>query len=341
MAHDQNSTASRLGFFDRFLTLWIFIAMAVGVGIGAVTVIATLSVSEYLGLGYGWAAVITAAFAILTMTPVLKTLKERHVTADEENFTMRRMFRYLFKNKYLLIYYTGFFFYSATNISGVLGLLVSYYLFHNTLFALVVGACGTIPAAIAAVLVPRALKKIDKMKLYSFCTLLMVIISAVTWVVGYDNIWVYMILYILRAAPVATIGVLMFMFTPDCAEYGQYKTGIEAKGITFAIQTFMIKVTAAVSGSMSMLLLGLKSTGWINVEASSFEELQRLGIQQPQHALDVLWFSYVMIPAIGSALAFFCWMFYKLRDKDVQVMAECNAGKLTKKQAEKKLSRKY
>ena len=312
-----------------------------GVGIGFITVVGTLFVSEHVGLGYGWAAFATAAFAFATMVPVLKTLRERHVPVDEETFTMRRMFRYLFKNKYLLIYYSGYFFYSATNISGALSLFVSYYLFNDTLFSLVVGACGTVPAFIASMLVPQMLKKIDKMKLYNACTLMMAIISVVIWLVGYQNIWLHIVLYVIRAVPASIIGVLMFIFTPDCAEYGKFKTGIEAKGITFAIQTFMVKVTAAVSGSLSMILLGLKSTGWINVEASSFEELQRLGIVQPDHALNVLWFSYVMIPAIGCAISYICWKFYRLNDKDVQLMADCNAGKITREEAESKLSRKY
>ena len=47
-----------------------------------------------------------------------------------------------------------------------------------------------------------------------------------------------------------------FTFTPDCAEYGQYTTGTEAKGITFAIQTFAVKLAAAISGSLGLALLG-------------------------------------------------------------------------------------
>ena len=47
---------------------------------------------------------------------------------ENESFTLGKMFSYLFKNKYLLIYYFGYFFYSAANISGALNLFVSYYI---------------------------------------------------------------------------------------------------------------------------------------------------------------------------------------------------------------------
>ena len=312
-----------------------------GVGIAFITVAGTVLPGEHVGLSWSWVAVITAIFALLTMLPINKTLKERHVSDQEESFTIRRMFRYLFKNKYLLIYYIGFFFYSAANISAALSLLVSYYLFNDTLFSLIVGACGTVPSLVCSLLVPSMLKKIDKMTLYKLCAVLMVVLSLVMWFIGYDNLILHIVLYVVRSIPLAIIGVLMFIFTPDCAEYGKYKTGIEAKGITFAIQTFMSKLTGAVSSALSLFLLGLKSTGWIDVEAESFEELQRLGIVQSEHALSVLWFSYVMVPAIGCLIAFIIWNFYKLNDKDVQIMADCNSGNITHEEAEKMLSRKY
>ena len=107
-----------------------------GVGIAFITVAGSVLPSEHVGLSWSWVAVATAIFAFATMIPVNKTLQERHAPSPEdENFTIRRMFSYLFKNKYLLIYYIGYFFYSAANISGALTLLVSYYLFNNTLIS--------------------------------------------------------------------------------------------------------------------------------------------------------------------------------------------------------------
>ncbi|MBQ3499168.1 MAG: MFS transporter [Clostridia bacterium] len=313
-----------------------------GVGIAFITVAGSVLPSEHVGLSWSWVAVATAVFAFVTMIPINKTLKERHAPSPEdENFTIRRMFSYLFRNKYLLIYYIGYFFYSAANISGALNLLVSYYLFNDTLFSLVVSACGTVPSLIFSLLVPSMLKKMDKMKLYKLCAVLMVVLSLVMWLVGYNNIILHIVLYVIRSVPLAIIGVIMFIFTPDCAEYGKYKTGIEAKGITFAIQTFMVKLTAAISSALVLFILGLKSTGWVEVEAESFEALEKLGVTQSAHALDVLWFSYAMVPAIGCLVAYIIWNFYKLNDKDVQIMADCNAGKITKEEAEKSLSRKY
>lgn len=312
-----------------------------GVGLGFTTVAATVLVSQYIKSNYTVVALVAVVFAAATMIPVLFNVKERYPSVDEEAFTIKRMINYLFKNKYLLIYYLGFFFYSAANVSSNLNLFASYYLFHNEMFSLLVGAINTVPSFLFALLVPKMLRKTDKMKLYLVCSAAMVALSLAMWLSGYGSMVVYIVLSTLRSIPLAIIGVLQFMFTPDCAEYGKYKSNIEAKGITFAIQTFMVKLTAAISGALGMFLLGLKSTGWISVEVENFQQLSESGISQSDHALNVLWFVYVMVPAIGCLLALVTWLFYKLNDKDVQVMAECNSGIIDREEAERKLSKKY
>ena len=156
---------------------------------------------------------------------------------------------------------------------------------------------------------------------------------------GWENKTLFIVLNVLRAAPASIQGVLAFMFTPDCAEYGQYKSGVSATGITFAIQTFSVKITAAISSSLALFLLGLFN--WISVNASDFAELEALNIQQPPEALTGLWIVYALIPTIGLAIAGIFYLFYKLNDKDVQIMAKCNSGEITRAEAEAQLSRKY
>ncbi len=312
-----------------------------GVGSGVALILGTVLVSEQVKLNYTVVAIVCAVFAILTMIPACFKLEERYGGENDENFTVKKMFTYLFQNKYLLIYYLGYFFYSSANVYGQLNQLVAYYLFNNSMISLVVQACSLVPSAVVAFLVPHMIRKIDKMKLFRICTIASVVTSALMWVVGYDSLVLFIVLFALRSIPLSILGVMLFLFTPDCAEYGLYKTGIEAKGITFSIQTFMVKLTAAVSSALVLLVFGLKWVGWQSVEASNFDDLAKSGITQTPHALNCLWFLYVMIPAIGYAIAYFIWTRYKMTDKDVQVMADCNTGKITKDEAESLLSRKY
>ena len=276
------------------------------------------------------------------MSPASFKLKERFHAENEETFTIRSMLSYLFKNKYLLIYYIGIFFYNSLSIGNAFGLFVSYYLFHSALFSIIVGAVGTIPQLVISLLLPKLIRKYDKMKVNRICLLLYVILSVIIWVIGYDNAMLYIVLFTIRSIPLAVVALEMFMFTPDCAEYGKFKSGIEAKGITFAIQTFAVKLAAAISGSLGLALLGV--FGFKTFEGvDSFEALEAINAraQQTPEAIDGLWFTYNVIPIIGLVIALVIWNFYKLNDKDVQVMIDCNTGKITREEAFNRMSKKY
>jgi Na+/melibiose symporter-like transporter len=100
---------------------------------------------------------------------------------------------------------------------------------------------------------------------------------------------------------------------------------------------------------MGLALLGLfgfKTEFEINgikQEVSNFADLESINAisQQTSEALDGLWFTYNIVPIIGLIIALIIWKFYKLNDKDVQVMADCNVGKISKEDADKLLSKKY
>lgn len=316
-------------------------SIATYAGVGVTSTLATVLISEKVGLNYGVISVIICVMAFALMSPASFRLKERYHADTEEAFTIRRMLSYLVKNKYLLIYYVGLFFYSALNIGNAFTLYVSYYLFDSALFSILVGAIGTVPQLVIALLLPKLIRKYDKMKVNRICLLLYVILSVITWAVGYGNVALYIVLFTIRSVPLAVVSLEMFMFTPDCAEYGRFKSGTEAKGITFAVQTFMAKLTGSVSGALGMFILGLEAVGWEVVEVSSFQELEQSGVTQTPHALNMLWLIFMLIPAIGGLLAYISWLFYDLKDKDVQIMTDCNTGKITRDEAMSMLSKKY
>ena len=312
-----------------------------GLGQGICGAVLTLLISEKIGLSASWSVAILAILAGASMVPLCVNCKERNYKPGEteERFTFRQMFTYLAGNKYLLIYYLGYCAMDALKTSNAVGLFASFYLFGSANFNLLLGLLASIPGFFAAAIAPKLLKKFDKLKTLMVCNLLNVILGFAIFLFGWENKTMFIILNVIRAVPGSIQGVLAFMFTPDCAEYGRYKTGISATGITFAIQTFSVKITAAISSSLALFLLGL--WGWVSVQASDFAELERLGVQQSAQAMNGLWIVYALIPTIGLAIAGICYLFYKLSDKDVQIMAKCNSGEITREEAEAQLSRKF
>ena len=312
-----------------------------GGGVVLYGVILPLLISEQVGMSASLAVAIMAVFSAVTMVPLCLNCKERNYKPEEEdeNFSPREMFRYLRSNKYLLTYYAGYMATDALKTSGAVLLFVSFYLFGNSLYSIVLNILNMVPGVFAAMLMPTLLKKFDKFKTLFVLNLVNIALGLVIYFAGYGNETFFLVMTCIRTVPMSVVGILAFMFTPDCAEYGQFKSGISAKGITFAIQTFSVKITGAVSSSLALFLLGL--FGWISVEAESFEELAAMGIQQTSAALNGLWIVYALVPVIGMVISTFFYLGYKLNDRDVQIMAKCNSGEITREEAEKQLSRKY
>ena len=312
-----------------------------GAGVLIYGVVLPLLISESVGMSASWAVAILAIFSALTMVPLSVNCKERNYKPEDEeaSFSPKQMLSYLGKNKYLLTYYAGYIATDALKTSAAVTLFVSFYLFGNSLYSIVLNMLNMVPGVFAAMLMPTILKRLDKFKTLFWCNIVNIILGLVIYFTGYDNQVLFLVLTCIRTVPLSIVGILAFMFTPDCAEYGEYKSGISAKGITFAIQTFSVKITGAISSSLALFLLGCFS--WITVEAESFEELAALNIQQSASGLNGLWIVYALVPVIGMVISTFFYLGYKLNDKDVQIMAKCNSGEITREEAEKLLSRKY
>ena len=120
------------------------------------------------------------------------------------------------------------------------------------------------------------------------------------------------------------------MLIADTVEYGTYKTGTRAAGISFSLQTFVAKLKNGLIGSV--VLFSLSAVGFVEGENAV----------QPAGVADGVWALFCLFPAVGFAIALvILLLFYKLRTKEVQVMSLYNNGEMTKEEAEAVLSEKY
>ena len=305
-----------------------------GAGMGLSGMLCTLLVSEKVGLSFSPTVILLSVLGLLFMIPLCFVGKERnyHGELEDEAFSIKRMLMYLVRNKYLLIYYLGYLFANGLMTGNALSLFVSYYLFGSANFNIILGILSTVPSIVVALLIPVVSQKFDKFKLFFICNTVAAVLGLVMYFIGWQNKLLFIVLMIIRCLFTSVTGTLGFMFTPDCAEYGQYKTGVDAKGITFSIQTFTTKIAAAVASSLGLAILGFFD--WTKIEAESFADIEKLNIVQSATALNGLWVTYILVPSIGLAITSFIYLFYRLRDKDVQIMAKYNAGEITREEAE-------
>lgn len=282
----------------------------------------------------GWTStvVILSVIAFITMFPICVTAKER-VTAAKDNeksdVSMRDMFRYLKGNKYLLIYYLGFLFVMSANVTSVWGLYICRFCLGDESVQTVSGILSFAPVIVLGMLVPTLCKKIDKFKLYYISVALYAVACVIKYFMGCSSIGIYILSSIIVSLPFGMIQLMMYMFTPDCAEYGQYKSGMNLPGITFSTQTFFAKLQSALVTVFSSLILA--AIGFVSGE----------GARQAEGFADKLWTASCVLPLAGAVLGLIILRFYKLNDYDVQIMAKCNAGEITREEAEKQMKNKY
>ncbi len=295
--------------------------------------------SEAVGMSFSNIALVICLIALVTMFFLCFRTKEHIETAERtEEYTLRGMFTYLLHNKYLFIYYGGQLLFGGLNTATTVLQFACFYLFKNSLLSTVVAALAFVPSVIVAFFMPKILKKWDKFRVFYTSAAAYAALSVLIFFVG-PRLVPQLIILTVRGIVFGAITVLEFMFTPDCAEYGQYTTGIEAKGITFAIQTFTMKLVSAVSSVIAIAILGL--FGWQSVAAESFQELAALNVPQTDLALKALWGVFALVPALGAVLAVLIWRRYDLRTPDVELMAKYNNGEIGREECEAQLSHPY
>jgi Na+/melibiose symporter-like transporter len=167
----------------------------------------------------------------------------------------------------------------------------------------------------------------DKFTLLQIVTGGGIFLSLLMFLTGYANLPVYLVISTLRGLCIALPGTLLPMFVLDCAEYGLYKSGKSITALSVALQTFAAKVYGALAGAIGMFILGL--AGFVS----------GAGAVQPPGVISAIWILQSIVPVIGLLIAFFMLFFgYKLRDRDIQIMARVNQGELSREEADKLLS---
>jgi sugar (glycoside-pentoside-hexuronide) transporter len=280
----------------------------------------------------GWlpTAIVLSVAALIFMTPICFTAKERVKVRDSDcEVGLKQMFAFIGKNKYLLIYFSAFILSGGLNIAQVLHMYVARYNLGNESLMATIALLSIAPSIVTGALIPLLVKKVDKFYLFFWGSVLSVIFNLIAYFIGYSNLTLLYIFSALRAIPSGMVGVLMFMFTPDCAEYGHFKNNIPGSGLSFSIQTFSAKMTAAISTAAAGL--SLWAIGFIEGE----QAVQVSGFT------DKLWAVYLLIPAVGTILSLPILSRYKLRDKYVQIMVKCNIGEITKAEADAQLQGRF
>ncbi|MBD5162966.1 MAG: sugar transporter [Oscillibacter sp.] len=245
--------------------------------------------------------VLMVGFQLITIFGV----KEAAAFREEENTSLRDMVKVLFGNDQLMwttlsmaLFMIG---YCTTTSFGTYYFKYAYG--DEGMYSAFAGVLGVSQLAALAVF-PRLSARLDRRKLYSAATLLVV--------AG------YMVFFFapMNMIPIAAAGVLLFvgqafiqtlmlMFLADTVEYGQWKLGKRNDSITFSIQPLINKLGAAIATGVVTLTLIVSG---IN-RAESAADVTAQGLLIMKTAMMVL-------PLLAIVLGYFVYLRkYKIDEK--------------------------
>lgn len=296
---------------------------AMAMALSAIVMVPILDTS-----GFFKASIVIAIAAMATMSMVSVFCKERyHAKASmQPSVSLRDTWNYLRGNRYLKLFY-GYRILSGILSVSMLTFMCKYCL--GDVQAVATVALYSLPMILCVYLAsPALMKRFDKIVLYRTCICLTVAMYIVTFSLGYSNKTLVIICMAVIAALAILPGIMMGALPQDCVEYGTFKTGVRKEGITFALQSFVSKLNAAFASAFTGIALEL-----IHYEAE-------LGAQSAA-TIQGIWTCTFLIPATGQLLALWLLFRYDLRDKDVQLMSDCNSGAITREEALSGMSHSY
>jgi len=282
-------------------------------------------------LGWFAACVVFVAVSLILMVPMLFWVKERHTAVQAQNEPkLRDMFRYLQHNRFLIVALIAMLLLGVASLEQKMAIYMGRICLGQENTATLVAAGAAVAVILVSAVVPALSRKWDKFYVLCAGLAFTVVMNVVAFFVGYSNLIVTIVMTMLKCMGLGFWSVILYMLIADTVEYGTYKTGTRAAGISFSLQTFVAKLKNGLIGSV--VLLSLASVGFVEGENAV----------QPAGVADGVWGLFCLLPAAGFAIALvLLLLFYKLRSGDVQVMARYNNGQLSKEEAEALLKDKY
>lgn len=283
-------------------------------------------------LGWFAACVVFIVVSVILMLPLLFTAKERHhgATTAEENPEFKDMLKYLKNNKYLIVVLIAMLLLGLSSVEQKMAIYMGRICLGQENMATLIAGGVAVSVILVSAIVPQLAKKYDKFNILCIGLLFAIVMDIVSYFAGYSNIYVALVLIMLKCTGLGFWQVIIYMLIADTVEYGTYKSGTRAAGITFSLQCFVAKLKNALIGSI--VLFSLSGVGFVEGENAV----------QPSGVAEGVWKLFNLLPAAGFLIALaILVLFYRLKSTDVQIMSKFNNGEISKNDAEIMLKDRY
>ncbi len=191
----------------------------------------------------------------------------------------------------------------------------------STIFsvATAVGMFGTM------LVMPLLFKKFNYKQIVIFSSLLGFCASLIMWFIGYEHFWACVPFLVISCIPCGAINVCAFAMVGDSLDYMEWKTGKRLTGMGSAIQSFVTKLSNALSTSFIVIMYMI-----VNLDVASINASVTANPLEMSTTIRSGMFSLVsLIPAISLLISIIPMFFYDLvgekKEKITRELAEQRA----------------
>ncbi|WP_226658239.1 MFS transporter [Pseudalkalibacillus hwajinpoensis] len=259
-----------------------------------------------VGRGYFLATVVLMVFALPIMLNGFKNTKER-VKAPKTKVKLSDAARAIKANKPMFAVLVVFFCNVFMNITQALNVFFFTYNLGNASLMSIFGIIS-LASCVGFFVIPTLAKRFKKKHMLMTIVALDIVIRVIWFAVGYSSVFVSFVFIAITMLLYTATGPLISSMLAETIEYTELKTGKRNEAIIFSGQTFTGKLSVAIAGGATGLILT-----WIHYRPNE---------AQTDFTLDMMFFVIALLPALGSLIRLIVMYFYSYTEDEYNVIVE-------------------
>jgi GPH family glycoside/pentoside/hexuronide:cation symporter/probable glucitol transport protein GutA len=225
------------------------------VGIVAIPLVIALGGGD-MARGYFITALVIGVLGAIFYLCGFKLIREHVTPPPVEKFSFSEAARVITQNKPLLLILLSMFI--AFGLTFLRTNMLIYWVQYNigSLEMVALFNLLSLPAMILGVaFTPLLTKKLGQKGLFISTCVWGSVSNFIFFFVGYSNVNAAMVMFFLTSIPTGLLMVLVSSMIANTIEYAEWKTGQRREGLVSSSQTFLAKVSMAIGGGLSGMVL--------------------------------------------------------------------------------------
>lgn len=267
-------------------------------------------------MGYQMTTIFFMAISIIAFYVCFRSTRERISPRSTQKNSFKDSYKVILKNAPLMMISISYIFFSIqyTMRMQAVTYFAKYNLGNDSLTPIILGVAILFSLTGTALSLPM-MNKFGKKATYLIGAGVGAVLNLALYFVPPENFTLLLVLLGFGQMALATPLSATWSMAPDTVDYGEWKMGIRAEGVSFGAFSFVQKLASALAGSLAGVILTV--VGYV------------ANAQQTPRALDGIMHMLSTIPAACCAVCFVIMLFYQLNTKKMNEIVTALASNPT------------